>query len=42
MIIAGTALYAADLVRKRFVLRSTADDPDVDDVAVAEGVLGDD
>ncbi|ELZ27705.1 nitric-oxide reductase [Halosimplex carlsbadense 2-9-1] len=42
MIIAGTALYAADLVRKRFVLRSTADDPDVDDMAVAEGVLSDD
>jgi len=41
-IVAGTALYAADLVRKRFVLRSTADDPDVDDMAVAEGVLGDD
>ncbi|QLH84603.1 nitric-oxide reductase large subunit [Halosimplex pelagicum] len=42
MIIAGTALYAADLVRKRFVLRSTADDPDVEDMAVAEGVLSDD
>ncbi|WP_415383238.1 nitric-oxide reductase large subunit [Halosimplex sp. TS25] len=42
MIIAGTALYAADLVRKRFVLRATADDPDVEDMAVAEGVLSDD
>jgi len=42
MIVAGTALYVADLVRKRFVLRSTEDDPDVDDMAVAEGVLGDD
>ncbi|WP_459194540.1 nitric-oxide reductase large subunit [Halosimplex sp. J119] len=42
MIIAGTALFAADLVRKRFVLRGTADDPDVDDMAVAEGILGDD
>ncbi|MFC7140195.1 nitric-oxide reductase large subunit [Halosimplex aquaticum] len=42
MIIAGTALFAADLVRKRFVLRATADDPDVDDMAVAEGVLSDD
>ncbi|WP_436908066.1 nitric-oxide reductase large subunit [Halosimplex marinum] len=42
MIIAGTALYAADLVRKRFVLRATEDDPDVEDMAVAEGVLGDD
>ncbi|WP_123537068.1 nitric-oxide reductase large subunit [Halosimplex salinum] len=42
MIIAGTALYAADLVRKRFVLRATEDDPGVDDMAVAEGVLGDD
>ncbi|WP_135365986.1 nitric-oxide reductase large subunit [Halosimplex halophilum] len=42
MIIAGTALYAADLVRKRFVLRGTEDDPSVDDMAVAEGVLGDD
>jgi len=42
LIIAGTAIYAADLVRKRFVLRGTEDDPDVDDMAVAEGVLSDD
>ncbi|WP_436923262.1 nitric-oxide reductase large subunit [Halosimplex amylolyticum] len=42
MIIAGTALFAADVIRKRFVLRTTAADPDVDDMAVAEGVLGDD
>jgi len=42
LIIAGTVLYAADLVRKRFVLRSTAEDPDPEDMAVAEGVLSDD
>jgi nitric oxide reductase subunit B len=42
LIIIGTVIYAADLVRKRFVLRSTADDPDPEDMAVAEGVLNDD
>jgi nitric oxide reductase subunit B len=42
LIIIGTAIFAADLVRKRFVLRSTADDPDPGDMAVAEGVLSDD
>jgi len=35
-------LYAVNLVRKRFVLRQAADDPDIEDVAVAEGVLSDD
>ncbi|WP_411968855.1 nitric-oxide reductase large subunit [Haloferax sp. YSSS75] len=42
LIILGTVIYAADLVRKRFVLRESADDPSVDDMAVAEGVLNDD
>ncbi|GAB3312485.1 cbb3-type cytochrome c oxidase subunit I [Haloplanus salinarum] len=42
LIILGTAIYAADLVRKRFVLRVSEDDPDVEDMAVAEGVLSDD
>jgi nitric oxide reductase subunit B len=42
LIIAGTVIYAADLVRKRFVLRATADDPAPEDMAVAEGVLDDD
>jgi len=42
LLILGTVLYAADLVRKRFVLRSTAEDPGPEDVAVAEGVLDDD
>lgn len=42
LIILGTVIYAADLVRKRFVLRQSADDPSVDDMAVAEGILGDD
>ena len=42
LIILGTVIYAADIVRKRFVLRQSADDPSVDDVAVAEGVLNDD
>jgi nitric oxide reductase subunit B len=42
LIILGTCIYAADLVRKRFVLRASEDDPDVDDMAVAEGVLSDD
>ena len=42
LIILGTVIYAADLVRKRFVLRKSADDPDVEDMAVAEGVLNDD
>ncbi|GAB3419820.1 cbb3-type cytochrome c oxidase subunit I [Haloparvum alkalitolerans] len=42
LLILGTAIYAADLVRKRFVLRESADDPDVDDMAVAEGVLSED
>nr|WP_246308319.1 hypothetical protein [Halosimplex rubrum] len=39
-------MYAHEQIRgeygKRFVLRSTADDPAVDDTAVAEGVLDDD
>ncbi|MDH5020786.1 nitric-oxide reductase large subunit [Halobacterium rubrum] len=42
LIIIGTVIYAADLVRKRFVLRGTEDEPGVDDMAVAEGVLSDD
>jgi nitric oxide reductase subunit B len=42
LIIVGTVIFAADLVRKRFVLRATEDDPDVEDMAVAEGVLSDD
>jgi nitric oxide reductase subunit B len=42
LIILGTVIYAADLVRKRFVLRKSADDPDVGDMAVAEGILKDD
>jgi nitric oxide reductase subunit B len=42
LIILGTVIYAADLVRKRIVLRSSEEDPGVDDVAVAEGVLSDD
>nr|WP_244605336.1 hypothetical protein [Halorhabdus rudnickae] len=41
LIILGTIIYAADLVRKRFVLRKSADDPG-EDMAVAEGVLNDD
>ncbi|QKG93220.1 cbb3-type cytochrome c oxidase subunit I [Halorubrum salinarum] len=42
LIIAGTAIYVADLIRKRFVLRASEDDPAVDDMAVAEGIVGDD
>jgi len=42
LLILGTVIYAADIVRKRFVLRTTEDDPDIEDVAVAESVLGDD
>jgi nitric oxide reductase subunit B len=42
LIIAGTAIYAADLVRKRFVLRRSEDDPAIDDMAVAEGIVGGD
>ena len=42
LIIVGTVIFVADLVRKRFVLRATEDDPDVEDMAVAEGVLSDD
>jgi nitric oxide reductase subunit B len=42
LIILGTVIYAADLIRKRFVLRRSADDPSVEDMAVAEGVLSDD
>ncbi|SFR30941.1 MULTISPECIES: nitric-oxide reductase large subunit [Halorubrum] len=42
LIIAGTAIYVADLIRKRFVLRASEDDPTVDDMAVAEGIVGDD
>jgi nitric oxide reductase large subunit len=42
LIIAGTVVYAADLVRKRFALRSTAEDPGPEDVAVADGMLNDD
>jgi len=42
LIIIGTAIYVADLIRKRFVLRTSEDDPSVDDMAVAEGIVGDD
>jgi nitric oxide reductase subunit B len=42
LLILGTVIYAADIVRKRFVLRQAEDDPDIEDMAVAEGVLGDD
>lgn len=42
IIILGTAIYAADLLRKRFVLRHSEEDPEVEDMAVAEGVLSDD
>jgi len=42
LVILGTVVYAADLIRKRFVLRSSADDPGVEDVAVARAVLDDD
>ncbi|WP_144905537.1 nitric-oxide reductase large subunit [Halobellus captivus] len=42
LIILGTAIYAADLLRKRFVLRRSEDDPSVEDMAVAEGILSDD
>ncbi|MGZ0746242.1 nitric-oxide reductase large subunit [Haloparvum sp. AD34] len=42
LIILGTAIYAADLVRKRFALRRSEDDPSVDDMAVAEGIMSDD
>ena len=42
LIILGTAIYAADLIRKRFVLRASEDDPTVEDMAVAEGVMSDD
>ncbi|TKX73975.1 cytochrome B [Halorubrum sp. GN11_10-6_MGM] len=42
LIILGTAIYVADLIRKRFVLRQSEDDPSVDDMAVAEGIVGDD
>ncbi|WP_424015905.1 nitric-oxide reductase large subunit [Halorubrum xinjiangense] len=42
LIIIGTSIYVADLIRKRFVLRASEDDPSVDDMAVAEGIVGDD
>lgn len=42
LIIVGTAIYVADLIRKRFVLRASEDDPSVDDMAVAEGIVSDD
>ena len=42
LVILGTAIYAADVLRKRFVLRVSEDDPDVEDMAVAEGVMNDD
>ncbi|WP_416841292.1 nitric-oxide reductase large subunit [Haloferax sp. DFSO52] len=42
LVILGTVIYAADLVRKRFVLRESAEDPSVEDMAVAEGILSDD
>ncbi|MFD1571426.1 nitric-oxide reductase large subunit [Halorubrum laminariae] len=42
LIILGTVLYVGDLVRKRFVLRQSEDDPTIDDMAVAEGILSDD
>ncbi|MXR52454.1 cytochrome B [Halovenus sp. WSH3] len=42
LIILGTVIYAADIVRKRSVLRSTEPDPTTEDMAVAEGVLDDD
>jgi len=42
LIILGTVIYAADLVRKRFVLRASESDPEIEDMAVAEGVLDDD
>ena len=42
LIIQGTVIDAADLLRKRFVLRHSEDDPAVDDMAVAEEVLSDD
>ncbi|TKX56451.1 cytochrome B [Halorubrum sp. SS7] len=42
LIIAGTAIYVADLIRRRFVLRASEDDPAVEDMAVAEGIVGDD
>lgn len=37
-----TAIHVTDLVRKRFVLCVSEEDPSVDDVAVAEGIVGDD
>ncbi|MDS0261200.1 hypothetical protein NDI56_17510 [Haloarcula sp. S1CR25-12] len=40
--ILGTAIYATDLVRRRFVLPHSEDDPTVDEMAVAEGVPNDD
>jgi nitric oxide reductase subunit B len=40
LLIVGTVVYAADVVRKRFVLRTPEDDPGVESVAVAKGVLG--
>lgn len=40
--ILGTVVYAVDLVRKRFVLRRSEDDPSVEDMAVAEGIMRDD
>ena len=42
LIIIETAIYMADLLRKRFALRVSEDDPCVDDMAVAEGIIGDD
>jgi nitric oxide reductase subunit B len=42
LLIAGTVVYLADVLRKRFVLRHSEDDPTVDDMAVAEGIVGDD
>jgi nitric oxide reductase subunit B len=42
LLIAGTVVYLADVLRKRFVLRRSEEDPTVDDMAVAEGIVGDD
>jgi len=42
LIIIGTVIYMTDLLRKRFVLRVSEDDPSVNDMAVAEGIVGDD
>jgi nitric oxide reductase subunit B len=37
LITLGTAIYAADFLHKRFVLRPSEDDLAVDDMGVAEG-----